>query len=129
MARSSRSNDWGFPRWRAYGAEREAQTVKLCDRYGCGHAGTHPAPKAPNKPDRWLFCQAHAAEYNRNWDYFQGLTPEEAAAEILKGLKRGKSIIPVGRVARLSWIINRVSPGLFEWLMQRKIGAGPAKEQ
>ena len=57
------------------------------------------------------------------------MTPEEAAAEILKGLKRGKSVIPVGRVARLSWIINRVSPGLFEWLMQRKIGAGPAKEQ
>ena len=80
MARSSRSNDWGFPRWRAYGAEREAQTVKLCDRHGCAQAGTHPAPKAPNKPDRWLFCQAHAAEYNRNWDYFQGLSPEEVAA-------------------------------------------------
>ena len=80
MARSSRSNDWGFPRWRAYGASREAEAVKLCDRYGCTQAGTSPAPKAPNKPDRWLFCVAHAAEYNRGWDYFQGLSPEEAAA-------------------------------------------------
>ena len=25
MAKAKRSNDWGFPRWRAYGAEREAQ--------------------------------------------------------------------------------------------------------
>lgn len=80
MARSSRSNDWGFPRWREYGSSREAETVKLCDRYGCTNAGTHPAPKAPNKPDRWLFCLAHATEYNRGWDYFAGLSAEEAAA-------------------------------------------------
>jgi hypothetical protein len=51
----------------------------MCDRHGCGQAGDCPAPKAPNNPARWYFCEAHAAEYNRNWDYFQGLTPEEAA--------------------------------------------------
>jgi DnaJ-domain-containing protein 1 len=27
-----------------------------------------------------MFCQEHAAEYNAGWDYFRGLTPEEAAA-------------------------------------------------
>ena len=27
-----------------------------------------------------MFCETHAAEYNRNWDYFAGLTAEEAAA-------------------------------------------------
>lgn len=80
MARSSRSNDWGFPRWRSYGAGREAEAVQLCDRYGCDAPGTCPAPKAPNKPDRWLFCLAHATEYNRGWDYFQGLSAEEATA-------------------------------------------------
>jgi DnaJ-domain-containing protein 1 len=26
-----------------------------------------------------MFCEAHAAEYNKNWNYFAGLTPEEAA--------------------------------------------------
>jgi DnaJ-class molecular chaperone len=26
-----------------------------------------------------LFCEAHAAEYNNNWNYFAGLTAEEAA--------------------------------------------------
>lgn len=80
MARSSRSNDWGFPRWREYGAAREAKAVRSCDRHGCSEAGTHPAPKAPNKPDRWMFCLAHATEYNRGWDYFQGLSAEDAAA-------------------------------------------------
>lgn len=54
--------------------------MRLCDRYGCAEPGKHPAPKAPNKPDRWMFCLTHATEYNRGWDYFQGLSPEEAAA-------------------------------------------------
>src|SRR5687768_12780991 len=79
MAKLTRSNDWGFPRWRAYEKGREAARIRLCDREGCDLAGDRPAPKAPNRPERWYFCQAHAAEYNRGWDYFAGLSPEEAA--------------------------------------------------
>jgi hypothetical protein len=80
MARATRSNDWGFPRWRAYGAEREAVRVRLCDRHGCTEPGNCPAPKSPNSPERWYFCQQHAGEYNRSWNYFEGLSDEEAAA-------------------------------------------------
>src|SRR3546814_7801568 len=69
MARTSRSNDWGFPRWRSYNGERGATQVRLCDREGCSEAGDRPAPEAPNSPERWYFCESHAAEYNRNWDY------------------------------------------------------------
>src|SRR3546814_4709154 len=60
MARTSRSNDWGFPRWRSYGGERGATQVRLCDREGCSEAGDRPAPKAPNSPERWYFCESHA---------------------------------------------------------------------
>jgi hypothetical protein len=80
MARTTRSNDWGFPRWRSYGATREAAQVRLCDRHGCDQPGDRPAPKSPNSRERWYFCEAHAAEYNRNWNYFEGLSAEEAAA-------------------------------------------------
>lgn len=79
MARSTRTSDWGFPRWREYGADREAVTVRLCDRHGCNEPGDRPAPKSPNSPERWYFCEAHAGEYNRGWNYFEGLTAEEAA--------------------------------------------------
>lgn len=79
MARPTRSDDWGFPRWRAYGAKsREAARVRLCDRVGCEEVGDRPAPKSPNSRERWMFCERHAAEYNKNWDYFAGLTTEEA---------------------------------------------------
>jgi hypothetical protein len=79
MSRVRRSSDWGFPRWRGYGSSREAAQVRLCDRHGCTDAGDCPAPKSPNNPDRWYFCQKHAAEYNSGWDYFAGLDAEEAA--------------------------------------------------
>ncbi len=80
MARQRRSDDWGFPRWRDYGAGAAAANVRLCDRHGCSNVGDCPAPKAPNSPERWWFCKDHAAEYNAGWDYFRGLSPEEAAA-------------------------------------------------
>ena len=80
MARSTRSNDWGFPRWRPYADKgRDAAKVRLCDREGCDLPGDRPAPKAPNSRDRWHFCEAHAAEYNKGWDYFANLSAEEAA--------------------------------------------------
>ena len=80
MAKQKRSDDWGFPRWRSYADKgRSAARVRLCDRVGCNQVGDRPAPKAPNSPERWYFCQAHAAEYNKNWNYFAGLSPEEAA--------------------------------------------------
>lgn len=79
MSGARRSTDWGFPRWRGYGSSREATTVRLCDRHGCTDPGDCPAPKSPNSPDRWYFCQRHAAEYNAKWDYFEGLSKEEAA--------------------------------------------------
>lgn len=77
MSRPRRSNDWGFPRWRGYGSSREAATVRLCDRHGCEERGDCPAPKSPNSPERWYFCQKHAAEYNSRWDYFEGLDKAE----------------------------------------------------
>ena len=79
MNRVRRSNDWGFPRWRGYGSSRDAVNVRICDRAGCNQAGECPAPKSPNSPERWYFCQAHAAEYNKGWDYFAGLDKEAAA--------------------------------------------------
>lgn len=53
------------------------------------------------------------------------MTPDDAAAVILRGLDRGAPFIPVGRVARLAWWINRLSPSLFERLMVRNISGQP----
>jgi hypothetical protein len=77
MSRAGRSTDWGFPRWRGYGSSQDAVNVRICDRHGCDEPGNCPAPKSPNSPARWYFCQKHAAEYNSKWDYFEGLEQAE----------------------------------------------------
>ncbi|WP_298469014.1 J domain-containing protein [uncultured Erythrobacter sp.] len=79
MSRRKRSDDWGFPRWRPYESSRETVAQRECDRHGCDEPGLCPAPKSPNSPDRWYFCQKHAAEYNKGWDYFEGLDKEQKA--------------------------------------------------
>lgn len=75
---SERQKSWSFPRWGGYGAERETVAVRLCNFEGCEEKGDFPAPKSPNSPEKWWFCESHAANYNRNWNYFEGLSAEEA---------------------------------------------------
>ena len=74
--------------------------MRMCDRFGCDRPGTCPAPKAPNKPDRWMFCEPHAAEYNRGWDYFQGLSPEEVAA---REAEEGREAGAFGSAKHYGW--------------------------
>ena len=69
----------GIPALAAVRQGRDAAKLRLCDREGCSEIGDRPAPKAPDSKERWYFCEAHAGEYNKNWNYFAGLSPEEAA--------------------------------------------------
>ena len=59
---------------------------------------TGPRPRRRNSPERWYFCEAHAAEYNKNWNYFAGLSPEEAARARGRGGARRVGLPPVGAV-------------------------------
>ncbi len=51
--------------------------IKKCDHPGCTKAGTCRAPKNRDLKDYWFFCQEHAAEYNKNWNYYENMSPEE----------------------------------------------------
>lgn len=97
---SSRSLDWGFPRWRGYGSASAAATVRTCDRYNCEAPGDRPAPKSPNSPDRWYFCEKHAAEYNAGWNYFEGLSAEEAA---VREADEGRSASAFASASHYGW--------------------------
>ncbi|MCI5077882.1 SDR family NAD(P)-dependent oxidoreductase [Oricola sp.] len=55
-------------------------------------------------------------------DYME---PDAAARIILDGVRRGRAMIPVGRVARLAWWINRFAPALYVRLMERNIADTP----
>ena len=113
MARRARTLDWGFPRWRDYGSGSAAATVRTCDRDGCNAPGDRPAPKAPNRPERWYFCEAHAAEYNRGWNYFEGLTAEEARAREAGEAAETFLLLGDGRIGPGQAVFGLIAPALI----------------
>ncbi len=60
-------------------AERDVHALKpgerACDHAGCRAPATTRAPKSREMMDQhYWFCQPHAAEYNRSWDFFAGMS-------------------------------------------------------
>lgn len=59
-------------------AKRAAANERACDYPECAGKGTCRAPKGPDKlGEHYMFCPSHAAEYNRNWDFFSGMSDDE----------------------------------------------------
>jgi len=63
-------------------AEQDVHHLKpgerACDHPGCMRVATARAPKARDMlHEHYWFCQPHAAEYNRNWNFFAGLPEAE----------------------------------------------------
>lgn len=51
---------------------------RACDHAGCRRPATARAPKARDMlNEHYWFCQEHAAEYNRNWNFFAGMSEGE----------------------------------------------------
>jgi hypothetical protein len=63
---------------------------RACDHPGCRLAATSRAPKSRDLlGEHYWFCQAHAGEYNRSWNFFAGMTEAEMAARIAEDLSSG----------------------------------------
>ena len=51
-----------------------------CDHEGCRRAATAKAPKGRGlEGEFYNFCAPHAAEYNKHWNFFAGMSEAEAA--------------------------------------------------
>jgi hypothetical protein len=64
----------------ARAAEQPVAGERACDHVGCAEAGRHKAPKGRENEGFWFFCQNHAAEYNRRWNYFAGMSADDVDA-------------------------------------------------
>jgi hypothetical protein len=54
---------------------------RACEWGGCRAAATARAPKSRERlNEHYWFCQAHAGEYNRNWNFFEGMDEDQIAA-------------------------------------------------
>jgi DnaJ-domain-containing protein 1 len=71
-------------------APRTEAGERVCDHAGCRSAAATRAPKSRDMPfEHYWFCQAHAAEYNRNWNFFAGMSEAEVAERIADDIATG----------------------------------------
>ncbi|MEL7487369.1 MAG: hypothetical protein AAGJ87_09175, partial [Pseudomonadota bacterium] len=56
-----------------------AASTRICDVEGCENKAAVRCAKSPREPDEkiWL-CAKHAAEHNKQWNFFEGMSAKEA---------------------------------------------------
>ena len=54
----------------------------ICDKEGCDRPAEFRAPKDRTLKDYYWFCLEHVQEYNAQWDYYAGMSPEEIEEEL-----------------------------------------------
>lgn len=77
---------------------------RICDHPGCCEEGTFRAPKDRTLRSYYWFCLKHVQEYNKNWNYYAGLSPDEIEREIREDL--------VGH--RPTWKVNHLHSKRFK---------------
>jgi hypothetical protein len=56
---------------------------RACEWPGCRRPADSRAPKARDLPgEHYWFCQTHAGEYNRNWNFFAGMNEAQIRAHV-----------------------------------------------
>ena len=48
-------------------------------------------------------------------------TPDEVAESVFRAAERNKRLLVLSMVGRLTWLMTRIAPGLYEWIMTRSL--------
>ncbi|MEM6537262.1 MAG: J domain-containing protein [Pseudomonadota bacterium] len=85
--------------------------ARECEFDGCNEKAVVAVPKSPRDSNNriWL-CAKHAAEHNKNWNYFDGLTSEEAEAAKLASMHGDRPTWQMGKNDRARAAANAKGP-------------------
>lgn len=93
--------------------EEKEQTSRVCEHPGCREPAEHRAPKSRSeRPDYYWFCLDHVREYNKEWNYFNGMSEDE--------VERFQRDAPLGH--RPTWK-HQMDPGMQESILRSKLNA------
>jgi DnaJ domain len=68
-------------RIRSEAAEEKSRAEKGCQHPGCTRPGQHKAPMGRNREGAYIFlCLTHVQEYNKGYNYFQGMSDDAIAS-------------------------------------------------
>lgn len=65
-----------------YRPKKKEVPFRPCDYPGCTECGAFRAPKDRSLKSYYWFCLKHVTEYNKNWDFYAGLSSEEIEMHI-----------------------------------------------
>ena len=57
-----------------------------CDMPGCKELGENKAPKHRGLDDYYWFCKDHVSEYNKAWNFFEGMAASEVEEHMVNSL-------------------------------------------
>lgn len=77
--------------------ENQPPKTRLCEREGCEEVGGFRAPKSSDQMRNYYwFCLDHVREYNKAWDYYKGMSPEEIERSRVSDITWNRPSWPVG---------------------------------
>ena len=77
----------------------EPEEDRVCDWPDCDGHGEHRAPKTrDNLRDYFWFCLEHVRDYNKSWNYFDGMQDDEYTAMTWSTAKWDRPTWPMGSV-------------------------------
>ena len=65
------------PEFQEKGEKTRSPKTPRCEMPGCSCEGEYRAPKNRELSDYYRFCREHVQEYNKAWNYFQGMSLEQ----------------------------------------------------
>lgn len=65
-----------------YKKKKTEKIFRPCDFPECPNCGEFKAPKDRTLKEYYLFCLEHVKQYNKNWNFYQGLSSEEIEQHI-----------------------------------------------
>ena len=67
------------------GGSKKSKT-HACDLVGCPESGDYRAPTDRDLKDYYRFCKNHVADYNRAWNFFDGMSDRDVQDHIYDSL-------------------------------------------
>lgn len=79
------------------GAAGPDAEFRRCDHQGCAESGVHRAPRGRDSLNTYYwFCLDHVREYNRTWNYYQGMSRDEVEHHVREDVVGWRPTWPIG---------------------------------
>lgn len=83
-----------------------------CEAPGCAAAGEFRAPKDRSLREYLWFCLEHVREYNKGWDFYRGMGPNDIESAIRSDTGWQRPTWPLGRLGGMRLDPERVADPL-----------------